>query len=136
MIEPVALADFFTVFFSAAMLIMAGAAYALLYAYARLRGLPKLMPLAYAAYAGLVVSVWFLADAANLLHNGFWLFIVVLMLFVAGAKLKHLLVIVLLNSAHRVYSQKAFGRPGPRPPRGWLLDTLCSPRAPGRPARV
>lgn len=80
MIEPVALADFFTVFFSAAMVIMTGAAYALLFAYARVRGMPKLMPLAYAAYAGLAVSVWFLADAANLLHNGFWTLIVALML--------------------------------------------------------
>jgi hypothetical protein len=80
MIEPVALADFFTVFFSAAMVIMTGAAYALLFAYARVRGLPGLMPLAYAAYASLVVSVWFLADAANLFNNGFWTFIVALML--------------------------------------------------------
>jgi hypothetical protein len=59
---------------------MTGAAYALLFAYARVRGLPGLMPLAYAAYAGLVVSVWFLADAANLFNNGFWTFIVALML--------------------------------------------------------
>lgn len=80
MIEPVALADFFTVFFSAAMVIMTGAAYALLFAYARVRGMPGLMPLAYAAYAGLAVSVYFLADAANLFHNGYWTFIVALML--------------------------------------------------------
>lgn len=80
MIEPVALADFFTVFFSAAMVIMAGATYALLFAYARVRGMPGLMPAAYAAYAGLAVSVFFLADAANLLHSGLWTTIVALML--------------------------------------------------------
>lgn len=80
MIEPVALADFFTVFFSAAMVIMTGATYALLFAYARVRGTPRLMPLAYAAYVGLAVSVFFLANAANLLHSGLWTTIVALML--------------------------------------------------------
>lgn len=80
MIEPVALADFFTVFFSAAMVILTGAAYALLFAYARVARMPRLMPLAYVAYAGLAVSVWFLAEAANLLDDGFWTFVVALML--------------------------------------------------------
>jgi len=80
MIEPVALANFFTVFFSAAMVIMTGALYALLFAFARIKGVPRLMPLAYFAYACLVVSVLFLADAANLFHSSFWTAIVGLML--------------------------------------------------------
>jgi uncharacterized membrane protein len=80
MIEPVALKDFFLTFFSAAMVIMAGALYALLFAYARVRGRPRLMPLAYAAYFGLVASVLVLATVANLFATGFWTFIVVLML--------------------------------------------------------
>jgi hypothetical protein len=80
MIEPVELANFFTVFFSAAMVIMTGALYALLFAYARVKGMPRLMPLAYLAYACLVVSVLFLANAANLFNSNFWTAIVVLML--------------------------------------------------------
>ena len=50
MIEPVALQDFFLTFFSAAMVIMTGGLYALLFAYARLKRYPRLMPLAYVAY--------------------------------------------------------------------------------------
>lgn len=80
MIEPVALANFFTVFFSAAMVIMTGALYALLFAYSRVKGAPRLMPMAYLAYASLAVSVLVLADAANLFHDRFWTAIVGLML--------------------------------------------------------
>lgn len=80
MIEPVALKDFFLTFFSAAMVILSGALYALLFAYARVRHRPRLMPLAYFAYLGLVVSVLVLAMVANLFATGFWTFIVVLML--------------------------------------------------------
>jgi hypothetical protein len=80
MLEPVKLADFFTVFFSAASVILFGASYALLFAWSRVRNRPRLMPLAYAAYVGLAVSVVVLALAANLFNNGFWTFIVLLML--------------------------------------------------------
>jgi uncharacterized membrane protein len=80
MIEPVALKDFFLTFFSAAMVIMTGALYALLFAYARVKNRPRLMPLAYAAYAGLFISVLVLAMVANLFATGFWTFIVLLML--------------------------------------------------------
>lgn len=80
MIEPVALKDFFITFFSAAMVIMTGGLYALLFAYSRLKRRPRLMPLAYAAYLGLFVSVLALAVAANLFHSAFWTVIVLLML--------------------------------------------------------
>lgn len=80
MIEPVAMANFFTVFFSAAMVIMTGALYALLFAYARMKSVPRLMGLAYLSYLGLVVSVLTLAQAANLLDDPYWTFIVGLML--------------------------------------------------------
>lgn len=80
MIEPVALKDFFLTFFSAAMVIMTGGLYALLFAYARLRNRPGLMPLAYASYLGLFISVITLAFAANLFNSGFWTVIVLLML--------------------------------------------------------
>lgn len=80
MIEPASLANFFTVFFSAAMVILLGALYALLFAYSRVKGDARLMPLAYLAYAGLFVSTLFLADAANLLKHPAWAVIVVFML--------------------------------------------------------
>jgi hypothetical protein len=80
MIEPVALANFFTVFFSSAMVILTGALYALLFAIARLKRMPRLLPLAYLGYVGLAISVGFLASAANLFHSTFWTAIVGLML--------------------------------------------------------
>jgi len=80
MIEPVALADFFTVFFTAALVILCGGLYALLFAYARVKNVPRLIPLAYLAYGGLAVSALLLARAANLLDGGFWSVVVVLML--------------------------------------------------------
>jgi hypothetical protein len=80
MIEPVALKDFFLTFFSAAMVVLTGALYALLFAYARVKRRPRLMPLAYAAYLGLVASVLVLGAAAHLFASGFWIFIVAVML--------------------------------------------------------
>ena len=80
MIEPVALKDFFLTFFSAAMVVLSGALYALLFAYARVRRRPGLMPLAYAAYLGLAASVLVLGSVANLFSSGFWIFVVAVML--------------------------------------------------------
>lgn len=80
MLEPVKLADFFITFFSAASVIIFGALYALLFAYSRIKNVPRLMPLAYAAYAVLFASVIVLADVANLFGSLFWEFIVLLML--------------------------------------------------------
>lgn len=80
MIEPVALKDFFITFFSAAMVIMTGGLYAMLFAYARIKHRPGLMSLAYLSYVGLFVSVMVLASVANLFSNMFWAVIVVLML--------------------------------------------------------
>ncbi len=80
MIEPVELADFFITFFSAASVIIFGALYALLFAFSRMKNVPRLMPLAYAAYAALFVSVMVLANVANLFGSLFWQFIVFLML--------------------------------------------------------
>lgn len=80
MIEPVKMADFFITFFSAASVIIFGALYALLFAFSRMKDVPRLMPLAYAAYAVLFVSVMVLANVANLFGSPFWQFIVFLML--------------------------------------------------------
>ncbi|TAK86487.1 MAG: hypothetical protein EPO20_07520 [Betaproteobacteria bacterium] len=78
--KPVELSNFFLLFFSAASVILLGAAYALLFALARLRNLPRLMPLAYASYAGLCASVLALAYAANLYSGGIWVALVIVML--------------------------------------------------------
>lgn len=80
MIEPAGLANFFTIFFSSAMVIMLGALYALLFAYSRIKSVPFLMLLAYLSYAGLFVSTLMLANAANLLAYPMWATVVVFML--------------------------------------------------------
>ena len=79
MIEPASLANFFTIFFSSAMVIMLGALYALLFAYSRIKAVPFLMPLAYLAYAGLFAFTLMLANAANLLAYPQWATVVVFM---------------------------------------------------------
>lgn len=78
MLEPVELKDFFIVFFSGAMVIMAGALYALLFAWARLQSKPWMMTLAYLVYAVLFIAVMTLGSAAHL--TGFWWWLVVAML--------------------------------------------------------
>ena len=79
MIEPVAMADFFITFFTAAMVILTGGLYALLFAWSRVHGQPGLMPWAYASYAALFVSVLILIRVAHL--NGvLWTTVAVLML--------------------------------------------------------
>ncbi len=80
MIEPVKMADFFVTFFSAASVIIFGALYALLFAYSRIKKETRLMPLAYAAYAVLCISVIVLANVANLFKQPVWASIVVFML--------------------------------------------------------
>lgn len=80
MIEPVKMADFFVTFFSAASVIVFGALYALLFAYSRIKNVPRLMPLAYAAYAALFASVIVLATVAHLFGGLFWVLVVMLML--------------------------------------------------------
>ena len=78
--EPVKLGNFFLLFFSAASVIMLGAVYAFMFALARMRNLPQLMPFAYAAYAGLLVAALALAYAANLYSEGLWIALVAVML--------------------------------------------------------
>jgi len=73
MIEPVALKDFFITFFSSALIILAGAAYALLFAWSRINAHAGLKIAALASYAVLVMSVLELTRAAQ--FHGYWLFI-------------------------------------------------------------
>lgn len=80
MLEPAELANFFTIFFTSAMVIVLGALYALLFAFSRVGKRPRLMPLAYLSYTGLFVSALVLAQATNLLKHPIWALLVVLML--------------------------------------------------------
>ncbi len=78
MIEPVALQDFFITFFSAAAVILFGAGYAALFAWARLGRRRPLLPWAYACYGLLAIAVFVLADATHL--SGSWAWVTALML--------------------------------------------------------
>ena len=80
MIEPANLADFFAIFFTSAMVILLGALYALLFAFSRLKRMPRLMPAAYIAYGGLFISALVLARATHLFNSLLWTSMVVLML--------------------------------------------------------
>lgn len=103
MIEPVKMADFFVAFFSAASVILFGALYALLFAYSRMKDVPRLMVLAYAAYAVLFVAVIALASVANLFGSLFWVSVIMLMLvgyLVAPHAIWHLCVTTHAASPH------------------------------------
>jgi len=78
MIDPVEMQNFFTAFFSGAMVIVFGAVYALLLAWGRLKSSNSFIAGAYVFYALLVVSVLFLSEAMN--FDGFWNLITVTML--------------------------------------------------------
>ena len=77
MLEPVALKDFFITFFSSALIIMAGASYALLFAWSKVNSRLSIKLSAYASYLILLVSVYQLTLAANL--DGYWRIISYLM---------------------------------------------------------
>ena len=77
MIDPVALQDYFVTFFSAAMIIMAGASYALLYAWSKVNASLRIKLAAYFSYLVLILSVIELTRAAQ--FQGYWLIISFLM---------------------------------------------------------
>jgi len=70
MIEPVALKDFFITFFSAALIILAGASYALLFAWSKVNSNRRIKISAYLSYVVLLAAVYRLTLAANLV--GYW----------------------------------------------------------------
>ncbi|MGZ4960330.1 MAG: hypothetical protein ACXV7J_13835 [Methylomonas sp.] len=77
LIEPVALADFFLSFFSAAMIILLGATYAGLFAWAKITAQYRFRLGAGLAYIALVIAV---AVFSRINHfTGFWLALSVLM---------------------------------------------------------
>jgi hypothetical protein len=78
MIEPVALQDFFTTFFVSALIILAGASYALLFAWSKVNPKAAIKISAYFSYAILVVAVTILSQTAH--FTGYWLAISWLMI--------------------------------------------------------
>jgi hypothetical protein len=70
MIQPVAMQDFVTALVSGAGVIIAGAAYALLFAVGRVYRMPRLLPLAYLAYGLLALAVLTLSRALH--FTGSW----------------------------------------------------------------
>lgn len=77
MIEPVALKDFFITFFSSALVIMAGASYALLFAWSKVNANLRIKIAAYCSYIVLLIAVTLLSRAAN--FSGYWLMLSVVM---------------------------------------------------------
>jgi len=93
MIEPVALQDFFITFFSSALIILAGASYALLFAWSKVNPNFRIKIAAYVSYLVLVVSVAELTRAAQ--FQGYWLiisFVMVVGYFFAPIGIWHLCV--------------------------------------------
>ena len=78
MIEPVALEDFFITFFSSALIILAGASYALLFAWSKTNPNFRIRIAAYVSYAVLIFSVAELTQVAQ--FHGYWLIISLVML--------------------------------------------------------
>jgi hypothetical protein len=78
MIEPIELDDFFISFFSAAMIIVLGACYALFFAFAKILNRKILTMYAYLSYGLLALNVIIFSNVLHL--NGYWLIIVGTML--------------------------------------------------------
>ncbi|WP_019866403.1 hypothetical protein [Methylovulum miyakonense] len=78
MIEPVALKDFFITFFVSALIILSGAAYALLFAWSKVNPKGHIRLAAYSAYLILAASVAELTYTAH--FSGYWLIISAAML--------------------------------------------------------
>jgi hypothetical protein len=77
MIEPVALEDFFITFFSSALIILAGASYALLFAWSKVNSATSIKVVTYISYFTLILSVAELTRAAH--FEGYWLIISLVM---------------------------------------------------------
>jgi len=78
MVEPMEMQHILNGVIAGAAVVIFGALYALLFASARVYRRPRLMPVAYGAYAGLFAAVMALARALEL--SGFWELVVAVML--------------------------------------------------------
>ncbi len=76
--QPVDSTDLFASFVAAALILLAGAGYALLYAWGRLRQRPVVLVAAYGAFGVLAASVWVLARTTHL--EGDWAILTALLL--------------------------------------------------------
>jgi hypothetical protein len=77
-VNPVELHDLLAAVLAGALTVMAGALYALLFAWSRVYRNPRLLPAAYGAYAVLAASVGVLATTLHL--DGFWWLVTLMML--------------------------------------------------------
>lgn len=107
MIQPVALQDFFITFFSSALIILAGASYALLFAWSKINANFRIKIAAYVSYIVLIVAVVLLTRAAN--FTGYWLSLSAVMVvgyFFAPIGIWHLCVKTHTENHHKTLEEK------------------------------
>ena len=107
MIQPVAMQDFFITFFSSALIILAGASYALLFAWSKVNANFRIKIAAYVSYIVLVIAVVLLTRAAN--FTGYWLFLSAVMVigyFFAPIGIWHLCVKTHAENHHKTLEEK------------------------------
>lgn len=112
MINPVDMQDFFSAFFSGALVIVFGAIYALFLAWGRLKGSRGFVISAYIAYVMLAACVFVLSETMH--FEGFWNTLTVIML------LGYLVAphgIWLLSQATHSHEETPFPQPNPKQPR-------------------
>jgi hypothetical protein len=107
MIQPVAMQDFFITFFSSALIILAGASYALLFAWSKVNANFRIKIAAYVSYIVLIVAVVLLTRAAN--FTGYWLSLSAVMVigyFFAPIGIWHLCVKTHAENHHKTLEEK------------------------------
>ncbi len=107
MIQPVALSDFFITFFASALIILAGACYALLFAWSKVNSHFYIKLAAYLSYGVLIVAVLLLTQAAN--FTGYWLWLSVVMVmgyFFAPMGIWYLCVGTHSDDSHKILEEK------------------------------
>ena len=107
MIQPVAMQDFFITFFSSALIILAGASYALLFAWSKVNANFRIKIAAYVSYIVLIVAVVLLTRSANC--TGYWLSLSAVMVvgyFFAPIGIWHLCVKTHAENHHKTLEEK------------------------------
>jgi hypothetical protein len=107
MIQPVALSDFFITFFAAALIILAGACYALLFAWSKVNSHFYIKLAAYLSYGVLIIAVLLLSQAAN--FTGYWLLLPMVMVigyFFVPMGIWYLCVTTHADDAHKTLEKK------------------------------
>ena len=120
MIEPVALQDFFITFFSSALIILAGASYALLFAWSKVNPNFRIKIAALVSYAVLTLSVAELTRAAQ--FQGYWLIISFVMVILDVQVFKFFAYGSFENHPAVRHCSEAVGSKRPK-----SLPTLCLP---------